>query len=200
MVSFVLATEARDIADGVSEGASTADRLRAFLGLTIAVVGATESLFRSVGRPFPDQWESLERSAKTFMDHFVIKVLADRDPDLKRAVTKHRHRKLAARAGALSLVEPDRNKRTRWAAVKLPLDAPIPISEDVSNGLADISFAAEERLYDHLSAINTTDPLVLAGQAVGLLCAAECLLSLLPSNALAAFCVQLAAMTAERSA
>jgi len=40
------------------------------------------------------------------------------------------------------------------------------------------------------------DPLVLAGQVVGLLCASECLLALLPSNKVAAFCVQLASMSA----
>ncbi|MCL4228962.1 MAG: hypothetical protein KJZ91_31220 [Myxococcales bacterium] len=53
-MSFVLATEAKDIAGGVAEGASATDSLRSFLALTIAVVGATEELFQSVGAPYPD--------------------------------------------------------------------------------------------------------------------------------------------------
>ena len=55
----------------------------------------------------------MERSAQTFTDEFVVKWLADDDRELKKAVTAHRRRKLAARAGALRLVESDRNKRSR---------------------------------------------------------------------------------------
>jgi hypothetical protein len=47
--------------------------------------------------------------------------------------------------------------------------------------------------------VKSNDPLALAGQVVGLLSAAEVLLALFPSNKVAAFCVQLAAMTAAQS-
>ena len=198
MVSFVLHDELGELAAGIASGTSTADSLREALALTIAVVSAVESMFRSIGRPYPEQWESLERSAETFTDHFVVKWMASADSDLKKSITKHRRRKLTVKAGSLHLVESDRNKRARWANVTLPMDAPIPISEELGDGLNEATFEAEERLYGHLSAIEVTEPLVLAGQVVGLLSAAECLLALYPSNQLAAFCVQLAALLARR--
>ena len=168
------------------------------LGLTIAVVGAAEQLYRSIGRPYPEQWESMERSAETFTDQFVVKWMANADAELKHSITKHRRRKLTAKAGTLRLVESDRNKRARWAQVTLPGEAPLPIAEEVGEGLGELTLETEERLYQHLGAVETSEPLVLAGQVVGLLSAAECLLALFPSNKVAAFCVQLAAMTAER--
>jgi hypothetical protein len=62
--------------------------------------------------------------------------------------------------------------------------------------LGELTLEAEERVYHHLGAVGSNDPLVLAGQVVGLLCASECLPALLPSNKVAAFCVQLASMSA----
>jgi hypothetical protein len=134
------------------------------------------------------------------MDHFVVAWLADGDPALKRAVTKHRRRKLGVHRGVLRLVESDRSKRARWVAVTLPQDAPIPIAEDVGEGLGELTLEAEERVYQQLGAVASNDPLVLAGQVVGLLCACECLLALLPSNKVAAFCVQLASMSSAANA
>jgi len=155
-------------------------------------------MFRSIGRPYPGQWESIERSAETFTDQHVVKWMANADPELKTSITKQRRRRLTVKAGALLLVESDRNKQARWASVTLPLDAPIPISEEAGEGLHAVIFEAEDRLYAHLSAIEVNEPLVLAGQVVGLLSAAECLLALFPSNQVAAFCVQLAAMSAQQ--
>jgi lipid-A-disaccharide synthase-like uncharacterized protein len=195
VVSFVLNDEMKSIAGKVASGTPTVETLREMLALTIAVVGATEQFYRSVGLSHPDQWESLERSAQTFMDHFVVQWLAEGDRELKRAVTTHRRRKLAARAGVLRLVESDRNKRTRWATVTLPQDSPIPIAEQVGEGLGELTHETEARIYQHLGAVTSNDPLVLAGQAVGLLCATECLLSLYKSNKVAAFCIQLASMS-----
>jgi len=176
-VSFILNAEMKSIAAKVAEGTPTPETLREMLALTIAVVGATEQFYRNVDPGHPEQWESLERSAQTFMDHYVVKWLAEGDRELKRAVTTHRRRKLAARAGVLRLVESDRNKRTRWAAVTLPRDAPIPIAEEVGEGLGELTLETEERIYQHLGAVSSNDPLMLAGQAVGLLCASECLLA-----------------------
>jgi hypothetical protein len=62
--------------------------------------------------------------------------------------------------------------------------------------LNELTFDTEERLYQHLSANESDDPLVLAGQVLGLLSAAESLLALFPSNKVAAFCVQIASMVA----
>lgn len=169
------------------------------LAMTIAVVGATEQLYRVLGKRHPEQWESLERSAETFADEHVVALLASADPEFKRAVTTQRNRKLIARAGALQLVESDHNQRARWAAVTLPEDAPIPIAEDVGERLGEATYEAEERLFEHLGAVTSTEPLVIAGQVVGLLCASECLLALLPSNQVAAFCVQLASLAANES-
>lgn len=80
-------------------------------------------------------------------------------------------------------------------AVTLPQDAPIPIAEEVGEGLGELTLEAEERVYQRLGAVASNDPLVLSGQVIGLLCACECLLALLPSNKVAAFCVQLASMS-----
>jgi hypothetical protein len=63
--------------------------------------------------------------------------------------------------------------------------------------LLDATIAVDARLEEHL-AVASRDPLVLAGQIVGLLSAAEVLLALVPSSKVAAFCVQLAAMKARR--
>jgi hypothetical protein len=153
-----------------------------------------------VGREAPSQWESLERSAETFTDHFVLELLAQNAPEMKRDVKKHRRRKLAARRGALCLVESDRNKRARWSAVTMPDDAPIPIDVSVADGLGELAFEVENRLHEHLSAMPPTEPLVLAGQIVGLLSAAECLPALFPSKKVAAFCVRLAAMSEDAAA
>lgn len=73
-------------------------------------------------------------------------------------------------------------------AVTLPQDAPIPIAEDVGEGLGELTLETEERVYQHLGAVTSNDPLVLSGQIVGLLSASECLFALLPSNKVAAFC------------
>ncbi len=198
VIDFVLHGKMKTIADRVVAGASTADSLRDLLGVTIAFVGATEHLFTALGREHSGQWESMERSAATFMDHYVVKSLADDNADLGRAVTKQRRRKLAARAGRLRLVEPDRDKRSRWAAVTLPKDAPIPIAMEVADGLHVPMLEAEERLYDHLALVPSHDPLVLAGQVVGLLAACELLLAQLPSKQVAAFCVHLGQMGAAK--
>jgi hypothetical protein len=195
VVDFVVNDVLKPIAAGVANGTHTADSLREILALTIAVVGATEQLYQHVGKHVA-QWEAMERSATTFMDEHVVKALAANDIDLKRALTRHRRRKLAAKAGKLRLVESDRNKRARWAAVTLPEDAPIPISEQVGEGLGELMHDVEERVYQHLAAVPAQEPLVLAGQIVGLLCASEFLLALFPSNKVAAFCVHLAQLTA----
>jgi len=196
VVSFVLHDELGQLVSDVSNGTSTEASLRRMLAVTIAVVGACESMFRSIGLPYPDQWESMERSAETFTDHFVVKWMAEADADLKRSITKHRRRKLTAKAGVLRLVESDRNKRARWAQVTLPDDAPIPIAVEVGEGLNELTMNAEERLYQRLGEVEVKEPLVLAGQVVGLLSAAEVLLALFPSNKVAAFCVHLAGLTA----
>ena len=196
VVRFVLGTEAKDVAARYLAGESAQDALRELLAVTIAVVGAAESLYRSLGHDHPDPGESLVRSAETFTDGHVVKWLASSDPELERAMLAQRRRKLAARSGALQLVESERNKRMRWARVAVPGDAPIPIPEPVADTLGDAVYQAEERLYAHLAAVTSTDPLVIAGQVVGVLSAAECLLALFPSNEIAAFCVQLAAFGA----
>ncbi len=137
VVSFVLSRELAQLAAKVADGAATADSLREFLALTIAIVGATESLYQASGKPNPSQWETLERSAHTFADHFVLKWLAENDPQLRREVTRHRRRKLTARAGTLCLVETDRDKQKRWSAVMLADDAAVPIAPEVGEGLAE---------------------------------------------------------------
>ena len=196
VMRFVVSDALLPIAATVASGTPVAHSLREVLALTIAVVGATEGLYQQLGTANPEQWESLERSAMPFMDEYVVTELAADDGELKRALTRHRRRKLAAKAGALQLVESDRNRRSRWATVTLPADASLPISAEAGEGLADAIHAAEEPLYEHLAAIASPEPLALAGQAVGLLCASEFLLALFPSNKVAAFCVQLASVTA----
>jgi hypothetical protein len=199
VVSLVLHGELKRLAGAVADDGSFAvDNLRELLALTIAVVTATEHM-HDVERQHPDQWESMEQSPATFMDHYVVTTLAAGDAELKRAITTQRRRKLTARAGKLRLVESDRNKRARWASVTLSQDEPIPIANEVANGLAEATNEAEERLYGHLNAEASQEPLVLAGQIVGLLAAAECLLALLPSSKVAAFCLHLARMKVEAS-
>ncbi len=195
VVTYVLDDELKRLAGQLDGDQPSADTLRGMVALTVAVVGATESLYSAVGREHPENWESLERSAAVFMNQHVVKWLAQNDPHVRRAVQSQRRRKLAARAGTLQLVESDRNKRTRWAAVVLPKDAPIPVSEDKLEGLAELVDDAEGRLFEHLSAVPSNDMLTMCGQIVGLMSAAECLLALFPSNKLAAFCVQLAVMS-----
>lgn len=68
--------------------------------------------------------------------------------------------------------------------------------EAVATAASAIASEAEERLFEYLGAVTSTEPLVIAGQAIGLRFASECLLALLPSNEVAAFCVQLGAMIA----
>lgn len=200
VVDFILQEEMKAIADRAVAGAPAAEGLRDLLALTIAVVGATEHLFGMLGRSHPAQWETLERSAATFMDQYVVKTLAADASDLKLAVTKQRRRKLAVRAGRLRLVEADRDKRSRWAAVTLPPDAPIPIAPEIADTLHEPMLGAEDRLFEHLAAVPSPDPLVLAGQVVGLLTACELLLAQLPSKQVAAFCVQLGRMSTEQGA
>ncbi len=199
IAEFVLAAEMKALAGRVEGGSATADSLREMLALTIAVVAAAEHMYTAVGPDHPDHWDSMERSAGAFMDHYVVTTLVEGDAELKRQVTTQRRRKLTARAGKLRLVESDRNKQVRWASVTLSPDEPIPIASEVANGLAEATNEAEERLYAHLNAEPSQDPLVLAGQIVGLLAAAECLLALLPSSKVAAFCLHLARMKVEAS-
>jgi len=196
VASFVLVEQARAVAATVVAGATREDSLRELVALTIAVVLYAERAYRAIGKRRPEHWESLERSAETFTDEFVVKTLAVNDAELKRAITQQRRRRLAASAGTLRLVEPQRDKRARWVAVTLPEDAPMPISGDVAEGLNERTMELEDLLDAHLAAADTTDPLELAGQVVGLLSASEILLALLPSNEVAAFCVQLASITA----
>jgi hypothetical protein len=199
VATFVVNDELGQLAGKIASGTPTVESLREALALTIAVVATVEQMYRSIGRPYPEQWDSMERSAETFTDHFVVHFLADADANVKRAITKQRRRKLTVKAGALRLVESDRNKRARWAQVTLAMDAPIPIAQEVGEGLNELTLTAEERLWKHLSAITSNDPLFIAGQVVGLLSASEFLLALLPSNKVAAFCVHLAVMTAAQS-
>src|SRR4051812_44372206 len=90
VIDFILHGEMKSIADRVSGGAATTESLGELLGLTIAVVAATEHLYAVLGRAHPTQWESLERSSATFMDHYVVDLLAAENPELKRAVTAQR--------------------------------------------------------------------------------------------------------------
>lgn len=199
-MSFVLHDQLKPIATGAVEGEPTAASVREIIALTVAAVTIAERLYRLIGKPYPGQWESMERSASTFTDQFVVKWLAANDPELKRAVTKQRRRKLAARAGSLRLVESQRDKRARWVTITLPQDAPIPIPMDVADGLNERAMTFEDRIDQHLGNAAPSEPLALAGQVVGLLSASEILLALLPSNKVAAFCVQLASLTAARDA
>jgi hypothetical protein len=197
VVSLILDDEARTIASKVVAGTPPADSLREILALTIAVVGVTEQVYRAAGRKHPDQWESLERSARTFMDHHVSTWFAEDDAELQRAITAQRRRRLAAHAGVLCLVESDRNKLARWAAITLPDGTPMPITEEVGEGLVELTSETHRRVHQHLVAEPTNDQATAAGQVVGLLCASECLLALCPSNEVAAFCVQLAVVSAQ---
>ena len=199
ILSFILDDEAKAIAGKVAAGSPTVDSLREVLALTIAVVGVTEQVYRAAGRMHPDQWESLEGSAQTFMDHHVVKWFADDDVELKQAITANRRRRLAARAGVLCLVESDRNKRARWAAVTLPDGTPMPITEEVGEGLVELTRETHRRIHQHLVAVSTNEQVTAAGQVVGLLCASECLLALYSSNKVAAFCVQLATISAAQA-
>ena len=81
-------------------------------------------------------------------------------------------------------------------AVTLPEDAPMPISAAVADDLNERTMELEDQLDAHLAGADTTDPLALAGQVIGILSSSELLLALLPSNEVAAFCVQLASITA----
>lgn len=200
VVEFIVQGEMKVIAERAVSGATASEGLRDLLALTIAVVGATEHLYIAVGRSHAAQWESLERSAATFMDEYVVKTLAADASGLKRAVTAQRRRKLAARAGVLRLVESDRDKRARWASVTMLPDAPIPIAPEIADSLHEPMLVAEERLFEQLAAVPSPGPLVLAGQVVGLLTACELLLAHLPSNEVAALCVELGRMSAERGA
>lgn len=199
VVTFVLNEEAAAIAADIAAGSTKTEMMRRFLALTIAVLIQTEKAFRAIGPNYPTHWDSMERSANTFTDEHVIKWLAENNPVLKRAITRQRRRKLAARAGRLQLVESDRDKRARWAAVTVPENAPMPIAADVAEDLLEATMAARTRLEEHL-ALDTTDPLVLAGQIVGLLSASEVLLAMFPSNKVAAFCVDLASLSANAPA
>jgi hypothetical protein len=195
VVTWVLQEEAGAIAASVVAGSAKAETMRRFLALTIAVLTQTEKAFRAIAPEHPSQWESLERSAHTFTDEHVIKWLAENNPNLKCAIEQHRRRRLSAHAGQLQLVESDREKRARWVAVTFPENTPMPIGSDVSDDLLEAKMEAQTRIEEHL-ATGTTDPLMLAGQVVGMLSAAEMLLAMLPSNKVAAFCVYLASLSA----
>jgi hypothetical protein len=147
VVEFILASEMKAIAGRVEVGSSSIEGVREMLALTIAVVSATEHMFAAVGPEHPDHWESMEQSAATFVDHYVLTTLAEADAEFKRQITTQRRRKLTARAGKLRLVESDRSKQARWASVTLSQDEPIPIANEVADGLAEATNEAEERLY-----------------------------------------------------
>lgn len=198
VVTFVLDNEAAAIAADIAAGSTKTETMRKFLALTIAVLIQTEKAFRLIAQKYPTHWDSMERSANTFTDEHVIKWLAENNPVLKRAIALQRRRKLAARAGRLQLVESDRDKRARWVAVTFPENTPMPIAADVAEDLLEAMMAAQTRLEQHLTidTIDTTDPLVLAGQIVGLLSVSEVLLAMFPSNKVAAFCVYLASLSA----
>ena len=176
-----------------------ADSYRYLLALTIATVTSAERSFRSLGREHPENWESLERSASVFTDEHIVKWLAKDDPLLKRAITKQRKRKLAARAGGLCLVESARDKRARWVAVTYPEGGRIPIAEEVAENLNELTWKLDDRIEEFLTDSAPHDPLALTGRIVGVLSAAEVLLALVPSNKVAAFCVLLASLVAERA-
>lgn len=196
-MSYVLKDEAGAIADRFTSAKDVKASLRETLSLTIAVLIQAERAYQSIATRFPDHWESLERSAAVFTSEFVVKVLAENAPWLKKGISTQRRRKVQARAGTLLLVESTLDKRARWVAVTLSPDSPIPIAEDVADGLLDATMQIEERLEQHLTT-GIADPMVLAGQVVGLLSSAEVMLALVPSGKVAAFCVQLAAITATR--
>jgi hypothetical protein len=165
--------------------------------LTQATVTSAERSFRSVGREHPGNWEALERSASVFTDEHIVKWLAKNDPLLKRAIIKQRKRALSARAGALCLLESARDKHTRWVAVTHPEGARMPITEEVADGLNELTWDLDDRI-DGFLARPPHDPLALAGRIVGLLSASEVLLALLPSDKVAAYCVMIASLVAER--
>ena len=73
----------------------------------------------------------------------------------------------------------------------------MPIAPEIADDLHQPLLIAEERLFDHLAEVPSPDPLLLAGQVVGLLTTREVLL---PSKQVAAFCVLLGQMSAERQA
>lgn len=195
VVTFVLDHEAASIAAEVTAGSTKTETLREFLALTIAVLTLTEKAFRAISPKHATHWDSMERSASTFTDEHVITWFAENNPALKAAISEQRRRKLAASAGRLQLVESNRDKRARWVAVTLPENAPMPIAPDVAEDLLEATMAAQTRIEEHL-AIDSTDPLVLAGQVVGMLSASEVLLAMFPSNKVAAFCVYLASLSA----
>jgi hypothetical protein len=169
-VSFVLKDEARATAERFAIGGDTGAPLRDTLALTIAVLTSAERAYRVIGPSYQGQWESLERSPATFTDEFVVKWLADNSPELKRGIATQRRRRIAARPAGSKLVESARDKRARWVAVTLSPDAPIPIKPDVAEELLDSTVAAEDRIYRHL-ATDSTDPILLAGQVLGLISA-----------------------------
>src|SRR3982751_5024248 len=94
VVTWVLQDEAGAIAADVAAGSPKADTLRSFLALTVAILTQTEHSFRSIAPLHPTQWESLERSAAVFTDEHVIKWLAENSPEMQRAVTLHRRRRV----------------------------------------------------------------------------------------------------------
>jgi hypothetical protein len=173
VASFILDDQVEAIAGSLARRASTADNLREVLALTIAVVTIVERTYKAMSDRYPDHWESLEQSAHTFVDHFVVEHFADSDPEVQRALAKHRERRVEKRAGKLGLVESERDQRTRWAVSSFPEGTPMPISEEVAEGLNELTLDVRDRITQHLNEASLTDPMVFAGQVVGLLSATE---------------------------
>jgi len=158
-----------------------------------------ERSFALIGRRYPEQWESLEQSAHTFLDAFLLDRFANDDPKMREAVATHRARRIARTAGQLKLVESERDQHARWVAESYPDGTRMPITNEVAEDLNEATFEVRDRLTRHLSEADLSERRVMSGQIVGLLSAAEFLLALLPSR-LAAFCAHLASLSAEAAA
>lgn len=127
----------------VTKRASPDGALRKVLALTVAVVTVVDETYRVFRRSYPKQWRSIEASAKTFTECFVIPWIANGDAKSKKLLRSHRRRRLAARDGTLQLIEADRNKRGQWFELRLSADAPIPVSQKLAVGLPRLALAAQ---------------------------------------------------------
>lgn len=203
VASYIVTEELRKITDAMQTTSLGAlelpDAFREFLALTIAVSATVEHFYRLFGKQYPDHWESLEHSAQVLNDHGLLK-LWDVENESKRGLKRQRRRRLERRAGVLHLVESNHATHARWATVALPDDAPVPVAENVREGLPQAAELFERRVQACLDASPLPlEPLVFCGQIVGLLCAAEFLLSVFPKDLddVAAFCVRIAVMQVE---
>lgn len=88
-------------------GAPSAASLREIMALTIAVVTLAERTYHLLGGKQPDQWESLERSADTFTDHFVVNCLVATDATPGRGRPASATARGAAGSTTYSEVVPD---------------------------------------------------------------------------------------------